>query len=53
LLPFLKNKEYTMLEILCDHVPKWLENEQINLELRITIEKYKDCMMVKVYPIKS
>lgn len=53
LLPFLKNKKFTSLEILCGHVPKWLENEQIGLKLRISIEKYKDCMKVKVYPVKK
>ncbi|MEY8351727.1 Fe-only nitrogenase accessory AnfO family protein [Lachnospiraceae bacterium 54-53] len=53
LLPFLKNREYTSLEILCDHVPKWLEKEQLDLNLRISIEKYKTCMKVKVYPVKE
>lgn len=49
LLPFIKNEQYSVLEILCDHVPKWLEKEQSKLKIRITIEKFKDCMKVKVY----
>lgn len=53
LLPFLKNNKFTLLEILCSHVPKWLEQEQIGLGLRISVEKYKDCMKVKVYPVSD
>ncbi|SHK29360.1 Fe-only nitrogenase accessory protein AnfO [Anaerocolumna jejuensis DSM 15929] len=53
LLPFLKNKQYSLLEIICDHVPKWLENEQTELKLRYSVETYKDCMKVKVYPSKA
>ncbi|MFT4145870.1 MAG: Fe-only nitrogenase accessory AnfO family protein [Mobilitalea sp.] len=50
LLPFLRQQKFTQLEIICDHVPKWLEKEQTQLEVRILIEKYKDCMKVKIYP---
>lgn len=50
LLPFIKNETYSVLEILCEHVPKWLEKEQNDLKIRITIESYKECMKVKVYP---
>lgn len=53
LLPFLKNTKFTSLEILCGHVPKWLENEQISLGVRISIEEYKDCMKARVYPVKK
>lgn len=53
LLPFLKGRKYALLEILCDHVPKWLENEQTELKLRFSVEKYRDCMKVKVYPLKT
>lgn len=53
LFPFLKSRQYTSLEILCDHVPKWLEKEQLDLNLRISIENYKTCMKVKVYPVKK
>ncbi len=50
LLPFLKKQEYKSLEIICDHVPKWLEKELTELKIMLSIEKYKDCMKVKVYP---
>ena len=53
LLPFLKNKKFTSLEVLCGHVPKWLENEQTALKVRISIEQYKDCMKVKIYQINQ
>lgn len=52
LLPFLKNQKYSLLEILCDHVPKWMEKEQTELRIRFSVENYKDCMKVKVYPSK-
>lgn len=51
LLPFLKNESFHVLEILCDHVPKWLEKEQNELKIRITIEQYKDCIKVKIFPM--
>lgn len=53
LLPFIKKQKFSQLEMLCDHVPKWLEKEQTELGIRISIEKYKDCMKVKLYPQKS
>jgi len=53
LLPFLKNEFYSELEILCNHIPKWLEKEQTEMKIRITMEAYKDCMKVKVYPCVS
>lgn len=52
LLPFLKSKKYSLLEILCDHVPKWLEKEQTELKLRFSVENYRDCIKVKIYPSK-
>jgi Fe-only nitrogenase accessory protein AnfO len=53
LLPFLKNQKYNSLEILCEHIPKWLEKEQTDLKVRLTIENFKDCIKVKVYPAKN
>lgn len=50
LLPFLKNRKYESLEIICDHVPKWLEKGLTELNILISVEAYKDCMKVKVYP---
>lgn len=49
LLPFIKNKKFSVIEILCNHVPKWMEKEQNELKIRISVEKYKDCIKVKVY----
>lgn len=49
LLPFLKNESFQVLEILCDHVPKWLEKEQEALKIHITVESYKDCLKVKIF----
>jgi Fe-only nitrogenase accessory protein AnfO len=51
LLPFIKNETFSVLEILCNHIPKWLEKEQNELNIRIVVENYKDCMKVKVYPL--
>lgn len=53
LLPFLKNNKYSLLEIICDHVPKWLETEQSDLKLRFSVEKYRECIKLKVYPSKT
>lgn len=53
LFPFLKNEIFTTLEILCSHVPKWLEREQLELKIKISVEKYKDCMKVKLYPFNK
>lgn len=52
LLPFLKKQKYSLLEMICDHIPKWLEKEQTELKIRISVEKYKDCIKVKVFPSK-
>lgn len=53
LLPFIKNHKFSQLEMICDHVPKWMEKEQTELGIRISIEKYKDCMKVKLYQQKA
>ncbi|WP_455714220.1 Fe-only nitrogenase accessory AnfO family protein [Anaerosporobacter sp.] len=53
LLPFLKKQKFKSLEIICDHVPKWLEKEMFELSIMISVEKYKDCMKVKVHPVKG
>lgn len=50
LVPFLKKQKYSLLEIICEHVPKWLENEQNELNIRISVENYKACMKVRIYP---
>ncbi len=52
LMPFLKKQDFTQLEIICEHIPKWLEKEQGNLKIRFSVENYKECMKVKIYPNK-
>lgn len=42
LVPFLKKQKYSLLEIICEHVPKWLENEQNELNIRISVENYNE-----------
>ncbi len=49
LLPFIKNREFKSLEILCEHVPKWLEKNLTELKLMLTVEKFKDCLKVRIY----
>ncbi len=39
LIPLLKNKQYQKLEILCLHIPPWLELKMISGEIDGTIEK--------------
>jgi Fe-only nitrogenase accessory protein AnfO len=53
LVPFLKNRKYNSLEIICEHIPKWLEKEQSALKIMLAIENYQECIKVKVYPVKK
>ncbi len=53
LLPFLKNQEFSCIDIICSHIPKWLEKEQTELKLMLTVENYKECIKVKIYPVKN
>lgn len=53
LVPFLKKETFTILEVLCDHVPKWLEREKEALNVEFTIENYKNCIKIKIYPHKK
>lgn len=39
LLPFLRKKEFTSLEIHCDHVPRWFHTELAPMKLHPTIIK--------------
>ena len=39
LLPFLKDKPFYELKILCNHVPKWLESELESLNMKLEIER--------------
>ena len=50
LLPFIKNRGFQVLEIICDHVPKWLEREQAELKVIVKEEPFKDCIKVNIYP---
>ncbi len=50
LLPFLKERKFSQLEVLCGHVPKWLEEELPILELEYRTEEYQDKLKVWLYP---
>jgi Fe-only nitrogenase accessory protein AnfO len=42
LLPFFKTVTFNELEIICLHVPKWIERELINFHFKVIIENRKD-----------
>lgn len=50
LLPFFKGTSFEVLEMLCDHVPKWFENELPRLKLIASVEQFKDCVKIRVCP---
>lgn len=50
LLPFLKERKFSQLEVLCGHVPKWFESELPLLELEYRTEEYQDKLKVWLYP---
>jgi Fe-only nitrogenase accessory protein AnfO len=39
LLSFLKSKDFKVLEIICDHIPKWFDEEFENQGLQSTVSK--------------
>lgn len=50
LQPFLKNKPFRELKIICNHVPQWIENELMTLNMKFEVKKTtKDEFEVKVY----
>jgi Fe-only nitrogenase accessory protein AnfO len=53
LIPFIKGRKFNSLEIICEHIPKWLEKEAGDMGVVLSVEKFKDCMKVKVYQVKS
>jgi Fe-only nitrogenase accessory protein AnfO len=53
LLPFFKENSFEVLEILCDHVPKWFDDELPALGLSFRTEQFKDCVKVKIYAKQS
>jgi Fe-only nitrogenase accessory protein AnfO len=42
LIPFFQNTEFQKLEIICEHVPKWFENEFGSLKLQVKVEESWD-----------
>jgi len=51
LLPFINNTDFKELEIICTHVPLWLDNEFSKLNLSSDVEKINDgTVKVRVYP---
>ena len=53
LLPFLKKGAFEGLELLCDHVPKWFDKELPALNLIFFTEQFKNCVKVKIHPLKK
>ncbi len=53
LQPFLRNKCFSQLEIICTHVPPWLEGELQSLQLKFLYTKLEENKIkVMVYPVK-
>ncbi|MDR2151872.1 MAG: hypothetical protein LBO72_03540 [Helicobacteraceae bacterium] len=50
LLPFFRHTAFTCLELVCDHVPKWFENELPALKLRADAEFADKTVKIRVYP---
>lgn len=42
LLPFLQNRVFRKLEVVCEHLPKWFEKEFASLKLQFRIEESND-----------
>ena len=42
LLPFLRGKDFIELEMICDHLPRWFEQELKVLELKSEVVKLKE-----------
>ncbi len=40
LIPFLSNADFTHLEVICDHLPRWFESEFEKLGLHSSISKF-------------
>jgi hypothetical protein len=53
LLPFFKENSFEILEMLCDHVPNWFDDELPVLGLSSRAEQFKDCVKVKIYAERS
>lgn len=53
LQPFLRNTSFKQLEIICTHIPPWLEVELERLNLKFLYTKLKDNeIQVRIYPVK-
>ncbi|MFT3952056.1 MAG: Fe-only nitrogenase accessory AnfO family protein, partial [Oscillospiraceae bacterium] len=50
LIPFFQNTDFELLEIRCEHIPKWFEKELPKLNLALRSEQYQSCMKVFVTP---
>lgn len=42
LLPFLNKKDFSQLDVVCDHIPKWFDEEIKNLGMTLTTAKTGD-----------
>jgi Fe-only nitrogenase accessory protein AnfO len=53
LLPFFQEANFVLLEILCDHQPRWFERVLPELNLRAVVESASDVTRVHVEPIRG
>ncbi len=54
LKPFFQNVSFEELEILCDHVPCWFEQELSGFNLQAEVETLKDgAVKVKIVPLRG
>jgi hypothetical protein len=51
LLPFFQNTKFDELEILCEHVPKWLARELPGLKLKTEEKIAANKIRIKVFPV--
>ncbi len=42
LLPFFQKEQFTELEVICLHIPKWIERELVNFNMAVRTETRKD-----------
>jgi Fe-only nitrogenase accessory protein AnfO len=53
LLPFFQEANFVLLEILCDHQPRWFDRVLPELNLRAIVESASDLTRVHVEPIRG
>jgi Fe-only nitrogenase accessory protein AnfO len=51
--PFLRETSFLQLEVVCNHVPKWLEDELPKFNLFTETQTIEDCVRFLVFPAKQ